>query len=215
MQDVAHVRTEPNGQVQWHSLAEHLESVATSAAAYADCFGSSDWAYYIGLLHDLGKFHPDWQAYLRSQPSHDPNERKPKGPRHSGVGAIAALERFQQCAPARPVAYCIAGHHAGLADWYGDLDHRLTIEERERAYYECVRTLPHVEQFLTCTAPTSQPPPWKDAPEQLHLWVRMLFSCLVDADILDTERFMQPDVAAERGRYPISRSSCWSLRPGL
>jgi len=202
MQDVAHVRTEPNGQAQWHSLAEHLESVATSAAAYADCFGSSDWAYYIGLLHDLGKFHPDWQAYLRSQPSHDPNVRKPKGPRHSGVGAIAALERFQQCAPARTIAYCIAGHHAGLADWYGDLDHRLTIEERERAYYECVRALPHVEQFLTCTAPTSQPPPWKDAPEQLHLWVRMLFSCLVDADILDTERFMQPDVAAERGRYP-------------
>ena len=35
-------------------------------------------------------------------------------------------------------------------------------------------------------------------PRDLHLWVRMLFSCLVDADFLDTERFMSPENFALR-----------------
>lgn len=198
---IAHLRIDSGGQPCWHRLTDHLDAVAAQAAAFAETFCSSDWARTIGMLHDLGKFHPEWQEYIRRQAAPEASLERSKRPRHSGVGAIAALERFRDSPPAKVLAYCIAGHHSGLADWYGDLEHRLMIEERERSLYEIVRSLPEASQFLSFPPPQTEPPPWGRAPEQLHLWVRMLFSCLVDADVLDTERFMQPYVAVQRGRY--------------
>jgi CRISPR-associated endonuclease/helicase Cas3 len=38
------------------------------------------------------------------------------------------------------------------------------------------------------------------------LWMRLLFSCLVDADFLDTEEFLNPAKAAARGSYPVPES---------
>lgn len=202
MDAVAHVRLLADGEPSWHTLYEHLEAVATMAAAFAEPFGGSDWARYVGMLHDLGKYHPEWQSYLRRQVLPQAHLESSKRPRHSGVGAIAALERFNYVPPARIVAYCIAGHHSGLTDWHPDLEHRLTIEEREQVLYREVSNLPQAKPVLCCQPPHSKPTPWGKDHEQLHLWVRMLFSCLVDADVLDTERFMQPDVAAQRGSYP-------------
>ncbi|RMF34984.1 MAG: CRISPR-associated helicase Cas3', partial [Chlorobiota bacterium] len=199
---VAHVRLLADGEPSWHRLAEHLEAVATMAAAFAEPFGGSDWARYIGMMHDLGKYHPEWQSYLRRQVLPEAHLESSKRPRHSGVGAIAALECFNHAAPARILAYCIAGHHSGLADWYPDLEHRLMIEQRERALYREVCKVPQAQPILCSQPPHTKPSPWENGREQLHLWVRMLFSCLVDADVLDTERFMQPDVAAQRGNYP-------------
>ncbi len=202
---IAHFRIDSGGHPCWHRLTDHLDAVAEQADAFAKTFGSSDWARSIGMLHDLGKFHPEWQEYIRRQAAPEAYLERNKRPRHSGVGAIAALELLQNCPPAKVLAYCIAGHHSGLADWYGDLEHRLMIEHRERDLYEKVRSLPEASRFLSFPSPQTQPPPWGRAPEQLHLWVRMLFSCLVDADVLDTERFMQPDVAVQRGRYRTLR----------
>lgn len=199
---VARVQLRTDGQPLWQALSEHLKAVATMAAAFAEPFGASDWARYVGMLHDLGKYHPEWQSYLRRQVLPEAHLESSKRPRHSGVGAIAALERFKHHRPARILAYCIAGHHSGLTDWHPDLEHRLTIEEREQVLYRTVCGLPQAQQFLSCPAPQSKPSPWQKSPEQLHLWVRMLFSCLVDSDALDSERFVQPDVAAQRGCYP-------------
>ena len=38
--------------------------------------------------------------------------------------------------------------------------------------------------------------------EGLHLWLRMLFSCLVDADFLDTEGFMDGEKSGNRRGWP-------------
>lgn len=62
----AHLRRRRDGSTAEHSLEEHLQGTALRAAAFAECFGSADWAYCAGLWHDLGKYNPAWQEYLRS-----------------------------------------------------------------------------------------------------------------------------------------------------
>ncbi|MEE9905231.1 MAG: CRISPR-associated endonuclease Cas3'' [Chlorobium sp.] len=62
---VAHLREDDSGKWLEHELNEHLIGVATIAAGFASEFGNADWAMAAGMLHDLGKFNPRWQEYLR------------------------------------------------------------------------------------------------------------------------------------------------------
>lgn len=198
---IAHFYCDAAGKLHWHSLDQHLDDVTQRAAAFARAFGNEDWAEYLGALHDLGKFHPDWQRYIHAQASTNGNTALSR-PRHSGVGAIAAWEGAHQCPPARVLAYCIAGHHAGLDNWYGGLQDRLNSMD-EQTLYRVVAELPSAQTYLLKKLPSSAPPfAGTQDYEQAHLWVRMLFSCLVDADFLDTEAFMQPGRASVRGDYP-------------
>lgn len=207
-QPVAHLRRDPSGTLCWQRLMDHLEGVAAKAAEFAAAFGSEQWGRFIGLLHDLGKFHPQWQRYIRQSTDteasgEDSDNRHAFRPPHSGSGAIAAigLDRHR----GRIAAYCIAGHHGCLRDWYGQLESRLNNPTEQQLYRE-VSALPEVRTLLSsCSVPTSPPPTVKDQrldSEQLHLWIRMLYSCLVDADFLDTEAFMRPERAALRGCSP-------------
>jgi CRISPR-associated endonuclease/helicase Cas3 len=79
----------PNDDGIPHDLVEHLKSVAQWAARFAEKFGAADMAYWAGLWHDLGKFHPDFQAYLAS-----PIARR--GPDHSSAGAVLAEKSFSR-----------------------------------------------------------------------------------------------------------------------
>lgn len=63
---IAHLRQDLDGRWIEHDLAEHLLHVAEKAASFANEFGNNDWAYVAGLLHDLGKFNPLWQEYIRN-----------------------------------------------------------------------------------------------------------------------------------------------------
>jgi len=64
-QPVAHLRENPDGTWGTHDLNEHLIRVAEKAASFADEFGNGDWVKAAGLLHDLGKYNPEWQEYIR------------------------------------------------------------------------------------------------------------------------------------------------------
>ena len=55
----------PNSQGEWHELVAHLRAVAALASQFATAFGAREAAYWLGLWHDVGKFHPEWQRYLR------------------------------------------------------------------------------------------------------------------------------------------------------
>ena len=102
---------------RWQTLEAHLAAVAERAAAFAQPFGSGEWARLLGEIHDLGKARSSFQSYLRhanglNDPDYDASDHS-----HSGAGACWANAKFGKLG--RILAYCVAGHHAGLPDWIG------------------------------------------------------------------------------------------------
>jgi CRISPR-associated endonuclease/helicase Cas3 len=221
----AHSRLDPaTGQTLAHGLAEHLSGVAERAAEKARTFGP-DWAYLAGLWHDLGKYRPGFQAYIRlDADAHiegklDTEFAKSSDKTHSAAGALHALKTFEEKfgsqgrIAARVLAYLIAGHHAGLANWTAGLDNRLLgtrapDSEREycEAFDECARAnktiLPLPADFDLRSAFGAAPGLRGGNPLACALWIRLLFSALVDADFLDTEAFMSERKAAARTDFP-------------
>ena len=90
----------------WQKLHEHLDRVADRASASAEVFKSRDWGYCAGLWHDLGKYSSEFQAKLDGEQIQF---------EHSGVGAAFASGRHKE--RGLPLAFAIAGHHAGLSDY--------------------------------------------------------------------------------------------------
>jgi CRISPR-associated endonuclease/helicase Cas3 len=190
---------------EWQSLSEHLGNTADQAEAFAAFFGGTSWARLAGLWHDLGKYAPDWQDFLRS--AGEDESHRGHGPDHSTAGAIHSLDRFG--GPGRILAYLIAGHHAGLADWLSAGEGNRALSQRLLHRDHLGRTFADAPPaaIRDASSPTDGPPSRAADPA---FWIRMLFSCLVDADYLDTERFMDPARAEERGRYP-DLASLWPL----
>ncbi len=166
------------GKVQL--LRDHLENVAKEAGKFAEAFGGTEEAHAAGLLHDAGKFRAEWQSYLR-------NERgRGLDTHHAAYGAALAFRRTWPC------SFAIAGHHAGLHDVHqlqelvddeGPYEMADRLPVLERLFRQAVGDIPeHVRmpEFLA-----------KESPLILEFYIRMLFSCLVDADYLDTEEHTQ------------------------
>jgi len=163
----------------WQTLASHLNDVGKMAAQRADRFGAGPWGAAAGLLHDLGKYTAPFQRRL---------EGSPERVDHSTAGAHIAIEKYPQVGYI--LAYLIAGHHAGLANGR-DGGERTPLQERLNA------DLPELDNAwqTELSLPTQLMPPANFTPRrdrgffQYAFLIRMLFSCLVDADFIDTENF--------------------------
>ena len=199
MEIVAHIRSKNDDSVEKQPLSGpdgHLEGVATLAESFANVFNAGEFAKCAGLLHDLGKFKTDFQNYIRQSSGFDCEESDDFGVGkvdHSAAGAIWVNKNIPQIGLL--LSYIIAGHHSGLPDYFNksSLCNRLAKEENLTLSFENGG-----KEFLNCIKhPVLKTAPVKN-PRDLHLWVRMLFSCLVDADFLDTERFMSPENFALR-----------------
>ncbi|MBU0500002.1 MAG: CRISPR-associated helicase Cas3' [Gammaproteobacteria bacterium] len=206
---VAHIRRDENGSPVFHDLQDHLRKTAAMAAEFAKPFGSDDWARIAGVWHDLGKYQPAFQQYIRRANDLDAHiEGNATGPKdHAIIGALHAVERMG--GTGRVLAYLIAGHHAGLADFEPTQTGDKALKPK---LYRAVQEgrldfLKHAELpegLLHSATPQSQPPgkDRQDLEKGLHLWLRLLFSCLTDADFLDTEAFMRPDRPELRAGFP-------------
>jgi CRISPR-associated endonuclease/helicase Cas3 len=198
---LAHVRQDTSGEWIEHSLDDHLRGVAMIAVDFAADFDSRDWASIAGLWHDLGKYSTEFQQYIKKVSGYDAEahiEGAPGRVDHSTAGAIHAVRQFG--AHGRILAYLIAGHHAGLPDWSAADSGPKALAERIKQSHLLDRipaqTIP--QEIFAQIKPTTKPHGDADG---LHLWLRMLFSCLVDADFLDTEKFMNDAQAAARSGY--------------
>ena len=166
-------------QSDWQTLKSHAENVAALAAQFAEPFGAADIARYTGLLHDLGKYSDPFQLRLAGSPQRVD---------HATAGAKEAIARWQLMG--KLMAYCIAGHHAGLANGSGEGKGRSTLQERLAA------EIPPLNAVWQSEIPLPEKitlPPLKTNPKYpgfaQSFFTRMLYSCLVDADYLDTEAF--------------------------
>ncbi|MBP3956881.1 CRISPR-associated helicase Cas3' [Gemmata sp. G18] len=178
----AHSARDDTGALDLESfqfLAQHLHAVAEGAARRATLarpertdFAAA--ARLAGLLHDLGKYRPEFQLYIRDDP------RYLKGnslTRHKEAGAAVAFDRGHKA-----VAFAIAGHHGGIPDGTeclgavsGPNGRVVAASLRATATRDCPEL----------GAPVPIPP---QLPNGLawDLFTRVTFSCLVDADWSDT-----------------------------
>ena len=183
---------------RWQTLQSHSVNVGEMAAEFARVFGAQEIACQTGQLHDLGKYSEAFNCRLHGGPSVD----------HATAGAKIAVERWRNVI-GKLIAFCIAGHHAGLANGSGEGDNRRTLKQRLALQFGAdIPALDNLwQQEIKLPQNLSAPPLKADAHHPFFsyaFFTRMLYSCLVDADYLDTEAFYLKleNKAAERGGYP-------------
>lgn len=199
---LAHVCQNNDGSFIIHDLDAHLRAVAALSSEYAADFGASDWGQLAGLWHDLGKYSSAFQSYIARGSGFNPEAHIEGGKgrvNHSSAGALHAIEKLG--AKGRLLAYLIAGHHAGLPDWHAD-EHALSslssrLADKQHLQAISSATIPS-DVLHPAITPANKP---LGGEAGLALWLRMLFSCLVDGDFLDTERFMDGGKAQTRGEF--------------
>lgn len=159
-------------------LIEHLQGTAMLTGEFAARFGKEDWGYCCGLLHDIGKYSIEFQQKIKE----NTNRRVD----HSTAGAKICkdLGGYYQF-----MSYCIAGHHAGLPDLgrKGVPSSLCDRTEKKLCDYSEYKKEIQIPNINTIPFPVNQV---ADPDFSMNVFIRMLYSCLVDADFLDTERFM-------------------------
>ncbi|MDY3990247.1 MAG: CRISPR-associated endonuclease Cas3'', partial [Lachnospiraceae bacterium] len=187
MEYIAHRKENGNYQL----LLDHLTGVANMAEYFAADFLAEDFGRCVGMLHDIGKYSNRFQRYIRGE------EKLKRGDvDHSSAGAIEAYHMSAN-AIGLIMSYCISGHHSGLLDGGSKYD------DNESAATLWGRLNKEVEDYSSYTNEIQI----SDKPQKplislitesinekgnfsLSFFIRMVFSCLVDADFLDTEKYM-------------------------
>lgn len=189
----------------WEPVPKHLADVAALAGDYASAFDARAWGDLVGHWHDLGKYSDAFQAYINNgDPDAGEEETSAKGRvDHSTFGARHAVATIPTLA-GQLLAFCIAGHHAGLTD-ATPLDDRSALSFR---LDPAKRDIPPVSLPPGVTTAPLLTLPWRLPPTMTAVasgfayafFCRMIFSCLVDADWTATEAFDKPHQAVQRRR---------------
>ncbi|VAW86975.1 CRISPR-associated helicase Cas3 [hydrothermal vent metagenome] len=162
----------------WQLLSDHLKQVGKIAAENSRYFDAKALAEIAGLLHDVGKYTEGFQSRLEGGVRVD----------HATAGAKIAFEKWDRLG--KVISYIVAGHHAGLANGIDSGENRSTLHDRLQ------KAVPELDAIWKedITLPDQLVFPSFEMTEkfegfQIAFLIRMLFSCLVDADFIDTEIF--------------------------
>lgn len=175
----AHKREDGSRQ----TVEEHLNGTASRCAAFAAQFGEEKRGKLLGYSHDIGKYSEEFQNRLLGGKKVD----------HATAGALECAKAGESL-----MACCVVGHHGGLPDFGNprtDYAGAPTCAGRLKKGKD--GGIPACHWHGTLPEP-GKPPDFQD-PFTLSLWTRMLYSCLVDADYLDTEAFMTANGAERAG----------------
>lgn len=174
------------------TVLEHLTGTAKLCSAFSSPFCQPEIGALAGLMHDIGKYSAAFQRRIQG----------------SSIKVDHATAGAFECAKLGfdPIAYCVAGHHGGLPDGggRGDLE-KPTLRSRMRKAQRG-----ELEAYDAWRQEVSLPkihfPPWLGTDRLTDaFYIRMLYSCLVDADFLDTERFMAGQELQRGGGDSIER----------
>lgn len=174
-QIISHIRKE---DLAIQTNKAHSCGVAERAELFTQALGMPGWGTFLGLLHDKGKEKKDFQTYIRLMNEFPADSRTYQDKTHAYVGALLAKRLFPK--GYHFVAYALAGHHAGMPDSYL-LEELLKKDLPEEVSWDGLPDVPSPPSYLE-----------QMQPSDLNHLFRMLYSCLVDADYLDTENFMMP-----------------------
>ncbi len=188
-------RTDHPDKSGWQPLLEHSTGVQRLSGDFAEAFNAREWGEAAGLLHDLGKYDPNFQKRLEGQPI---------AVDHSTAGAQAIMKHWDK-KTGLVLAYIISGHHTGLPDYGSESGDDSCLVRRLRKKLGDYSA--GLQEIRIPPRPRTLPiQPGIHPGLQVSLFIRMLFSCLVDADSLDTERFCEPERTAAR-KTDMSMSS--------
>lgn len=176
----AHIREDGKKQ----TVEEHLQGTAALCSLFASRFSEAERGKLLGSAHDIGKTSYEFQKRLENGPKVD----------HATAGALECARRNEMFA-----ACCVAGHHGGLPDFGNmrtDLAGTPTLVGRLKKGLQ--GQIPRY--YWSGMLPSGGKEPKFQDNFTYSLWIKMLYSCLVDADYLDTEAFMST-APTERGSY--------------
>ncbi len=174
-------------------LKHHLKNTAELCCDFSvESF--KDIAYICGLCHDIGKYSEDFQKRINGA-----NIRV----QHSIGGANALLEEMgKENVAIWIAAFCIAGHHTGISDGGTDIDSNeditllgrlknktnYSVYKKELSFKDMMSNKEFMELAkLSCKT-------LEDIIEFYAFVTRYIYSCLVDADFIDTERFFKGNI---------------------
>jgi CRISPR-associated endonuclease/helicase Cas3 len=183
------------------ALCGHLFAVAETARTFAKPFGAGEIAYLIGLVHDLGKINPAFQSYLQSMEVGRSHPRVP----HAIWGA-AFIYYLLWCKYQKDIwkefALPIYGHHSGLAAH--------SLASQSFSHFLKDNSLKIESMISYCVEQSfnlgslSFPPSAINSSREM--FIRMVFSTLVDADYLETERHFEENRNKLRYQWPVLKS---------
>ncbi len=183
MDYLAHTREDQSAQ----TLLAHLQGTAERAGQFAQRFQAEETAKWAGLLHDLGKYSEEFQKRIRGGS---------KQVDHSTAGGQWLAENKHL--DAHPLIFSVLGHHSGLPD----LGTKYDPQGAPSYHTRLKKDIPAYDAYQTeLTLPSAIPQhPYESDPRDKFFYTKMLYSCLVDADFLDTEAFMQGEVERSLGK---------------
>ncbi len=182
---------------EWQCLSDHLKNVSEIASSFGITKEQKEILKITGLLHDLGKYQPEFQRYLKD------------GGRRGSVPHAAWGARYARSLGMNEISFVIDGHHKGLpdaSDWKDDTE---AYKRGDVPGYDEVINVFTSDTTINSERLENRKIAFND-PFEREFFIRYLFSALTDADWLDTEEFCDSEKARARNSGILNYDLCIS-----